>query len=58
MSKRLYSRTSGGKFRRATLANTLGLVALVCEDCRRLNPVPVGQPKPTTCHACGSQRLT
>jgi hypothetical protein len=57
MGRRIPSRTSGGQFRRATLANTFGLAAPVCEDCRRLNPVPVGQPKPATCHACGSERL-
>jgi hypothetical protein len=58
MGRRIQSRASNGRYRRATLANTFGLVALICEDCRRINPVEIGKPKPTECHACGSERLT
>jgi hypothetical protein len=35
------------------MENTFGLTAWVCAACRRFNPTKVGEPKPTTCHACG-----
>lgn len=58
MGHRIHSRQGNGRFRRATLENTFGLTALVCEDCRRINAVAVGEPKPEKCHACGSERLS
>lgn len=37
------------------MENTFGLHCAVCphDDCRRLNPSKVGEPRPTICHACG-----
>jgi hypothetical protein len=48
------SRASNGRYRRATLANTFGLQAWVCAypDCRSFNPLPLGEGRPKTCHAC------
>lgn len=57
MGHRMYSRTASGRFRRATVENTFGLHVYVCQDCRRMNPVTAGAPKPTECHACGSENL-
>lgn len=57
MARRLYARTARGRFTRPTLENTVGLTCYVCRACRRLNPVPVGSPKPDACHACGSPDL-
>lgn len=57
MGSRMHSRQPNGRFRRATMANTFGLTVYVCQDCRRMNPVAVGAPKPTECHACGSENL-
>jgi hypothetical protein len=54
MGRRLYSRQSSGRFRRATLENTFGLSAPVCPECRRLNPHGVYEPEPVNCHACGA----
>jgi hypothetical protein len=54
MGRRLYSRQTNGRFRRATLENTFGITAPVCPSCRRLNPHGVGEPPPETCHACGA----
>lgn len=58
MGRRIQSRASSGRYRRATLANTFGMRAWVCEDCRRLNPTGAGESKPAACHACGSERLS
>lgn len=56
MGSRAYSRRPNGRFRRATLENTLGMSAPVCpnETCRRLNPYSLGELPPTHCHACGT----
>lgn len=60
MGSRMHSRRPNGRFRRATLANTLGLSAPVCPDpdCRRLNPHAAHEPAPTHCHACGGPMKT
>lgn len=42
MGRRMYSRQANGRFRRATMENTFGLTIYVCQDCRRMNPAPVG----------------
>lgn len=52
-SKRLRARRGDGRFTRSTLANTFGLKALVCANCRTFNTVPLGEESPETCHACG-----
>jgi len=54
MGRRLYSRQTNGRFRRATLENTFGITAPVCPSCRRFNPHAVNGPAPTHCHACGA----
>jgi hypothetical protein len=54
MGRRIHSRSSNGRFRPATLANTFGMDAPVCPSCRRFNPYNLGDVKPTNCHACGS----
>jgi len=54
MGRRLYSRQSNGRFRRATLENTFGLSVDVCPSCRRLNSRNAGEPPAQTCHACGT----
>lgn len=54
MGSRYYSRRDNGRFRRATLENTVGLSAPACPSCRRLNPHGVSEPPPETCHACGA----
>lgn len=52
--KRFQARRGNGRFIRNTMENTFGLHCAVCpyDDCRRLNPTPVGEPQPTHCHAC------
>lgn len=54
MGRRLHSRQTNGRFRRATLENTFGLSAPSCPACNRLNPHAVNEPAPETCHACGA----
>lgn len=51
---RLYARKQNGRFTRPTLENMFGLTAPSCPGCHRLNPHPVNQPPPGTCHACGA----
>jgi hypothetical protein len=52
--RRFQARRGNGRFTRNTMENTLGLHCAVCPACRRLNPSPVGEPRPTHCHACGA----
>lgn len=54
--KRFQSRKASGRFRRNTLENCCGLSCEVCpnEECRRLLPRRVGEPKPETCPHCGA----
>jgi predicted nucleic acid-binding Zn ribbon protein len=54
MGRRLYSRQSNGRFRRATLENTFGLTVDVCPKCRILNPRKVGEAPAENCHSCGA----
>jgi hypothetical protein len=54
MAHRRYSRQGNGRFRRATLENTFGLHACICPECHVINPHPVNEPHPETCHACGA----
>jgi hypothetical protein len=53
---RRQARRGNGRFTRNTMENTFGLHCDVCpnDECRRLNPSPVGAPRPTHCHACGA----
>jgi len=53
--KRFQARRGNGRFTKNTMENTFGLHCAGCPhaDCRRLNPSRVGEPAPTTCHACG-----
>ncbi len=55
MARRFQARRGNGRFAANTMENTFGLHCEVCpyEDCRRLNPSPVGEPRLETCHACG-----
>jgi transposase-like protein len=52
---RRQARRGNGRFTGNTMENTFGLHCDVCphEDCRRLNPSRVDEPRPHTCHACG-----
>jgi hypothetical protein len=54
MGRRIFARTSRGRFTRATTENMLGLHTDVCPQCRRLSPYGVGKPPPAECHACGA----
>lgn len=53
--KRFQSRRGNGRFQRNTLANTFGLRAGICEECRRLNPSHIGDPVPLVCQHCGEK---
>ena len=54
MGRRLYSRQTNGRFRRATLENTFGLSCIWCPQCRIGNPHPAGGEPPENCHDCGA----
>lgn len=62
--KRWQARRCNGRFTRNTFENTFGLHAGVHERkangewCGAFNPSPVGEPRPTYCHACGESLET